>query len=203
MYESDSASWTVFNSSGLTPLSAGTEKCWLDSKISFAKQMLKLSQSISSCPIIIRKREIRVWFSCTGNTPKAFDISSGYHVVLTINIPTATTAICVSMPEWGTPGGCDIAVSMTFRLWSQDALFWGTEYCEVVQGYVILTLYTTLLHIHASHLLLTLHNVHLVLLHTPQKIVELLWFKLCIICVCCIPLISQVIHNIWSVFCLA
>jgi len=33
-----------------------------------------------------------VWFSSNGNTPKACDISSGYHVVLTINIPTAATA---------------------------------------------------------------------------------------------------------------
>lgn len=91
MDESDWTSWTTFNSSGLTPLSVGTEKCWLDTKISFTKQMLKLSQPIRPCPIIIRKREICVWFSCTGNTPKAFDISRGYHVVLAINIPTATT----------------------------------------------------------------------------------------------------------------
>lgn len=68
-----------------------------------------------------------------------------------------------------TSRGCDIAVSMAFRLWPQDAVLRGTDYCEVVQGYVILTLYTTLLHTHVSHLLLTLHTVYFVLLHTPQK----------------------------------
>jgi len=92
MDESVSASWTVFNCSGMTPLSVGMEKCWLDTKISFAKQMLTLSQPIRPCPIIVRKREIRVWFSSTGNTPKAFDFINCYHVVLIINIPTATTA---------------------------------------------------------------------------------------------------------------
>ena len=100
------------------------------------------------------------------------------------------------MPEWGARRGCDIAAAMAFRLRPQDAVFPGTECCEVLQGYVILTLYTTLLHIHVSHLLLTLNTVYLVLLHTPQNIVELLGLKLCIKCVCCVPLRSQEIHNI-------
>jgi len=84
---------------------------------------------------------------------------------------------------------------MAFLLWPQDTVFPGTDYCEVVQGYVILTLYTTLLHVHVSHLLLTLDTVYVVLLHTPQNIVEL-GLKLCIVCVCCLHLRRQVIRSI-------
>jgi len=97
---------------------------------------------------------------------------------------------------------CGVALSMEFLLWPQDTVFPGTDYCEVVQGYVILILYTTLLHIRAPHLLLTLDTVYMVLLHTPQNIVELLGLKLCVACVCCLPLRRQVIHTIVSVFCL-
>jgi hypothetical protein len=67
-------------------------------------------------------------------------------------------------------------------------LFPGREYCEVMQGYVILTLYTTCLHVQISHLLLTLNTTHLVLLHTPQTIVQLMGLKFYIARVCCVLL---------------
>jgi hypothetical protein len=169
--------------------------------------MPRLSHPIRPCPVVIRKREIHVRFSSNGNTPKSFDISNGYHVVLPTFLLQQRLDDCrvisVSMLGKGARRRCGIVLSMAFLLWRQDTVCPGTDYCEVVQGYVILTLYTSLLHIHVSHLLLRLNTVHLVLLNTPQKFVELLGLKLCIACVCCVPLRSQAIHNIWSVLCSA
>jgi hypothetical protein len=111
-------------------------------------------------------------------TRQTFYTSNGYRVVLIINIPTATTAgrLQGNTRQYAGVGCVDgmwHCLSIAFLLWPQNTVFQCTECCEVVQGYVILTLYTTLLHIHTF----ITHAVNCIF--GPVEMMEL---KLCITC---------------------
>jgi hypothetical protein len=124
-----------------------------------------------------------------GNTPKALDISNGYHVVYTTNIPMNTTAglqrhmrkhnIVGSAREmWhGSIHGFSFC---GFRI-----LFPFIPYCEGCNGLLNLTLSTTLLNIvYISPAFNIKYSVFGPAARTHHKVVDLMELKLCLTSAC-------------------
>lgn len=169
--------------------------------------MLKLSRPVRPCHIVIRKRKIHVWFFLMETREKA--ISNVYHVVLTITIPTATTARRLQ----GTMRGkyeMDGSAEGMWHCFIHGIPFVAARYWvsrkRILWTSAGLRNFNPLHHIATCTCITSAFNVkqaYLVLLHTPRTIAQLLKLKLYITCVCYVLLRRQAIYTIWSVFCLA